>query len=564
MLTIDEKHAIAIVKVGPRTSEFIACLEGRKKFITGTKLRFEATEHNIGRYRELFPEAPVEDHRQELGCDPEAGFFDGVGHRPTVMKTQPWGQYQVEAYEKSILKNVFALFMEQGTGKTWVALKNILYRYFQGQIEGVIVATYKGVHEQWIHEQLHKHMPDDLEVSTWAWHKREAKQWGMPSQLSDRSCLSFFTINIDSVSTKLGYKLLSDYVKMHKGKILFIVDESHLIKNDRSIRTKKCYSLGGDCNYRMVLTGTPQSKTVIDQWAQYKFLDERIIGERYKTTFRNKYCVVIGEGAEARVVGTKNLDEFRRRVEPYTYRITKENALGLPPKIYERWHFDLAPKTRKHYDNLKQNFLTMLEDGTVASVDNAAVLVTRLQQLARGWLVEDETKNATKIGNEAIEALSECIAAHNDEKIAIWARFKADVREAKELLGDEAVVYAGGMSDAELAKAKKEFLDVNSGKRFFISNPSVGGAGLDGLQEVCSLSLYFSNSFNALDRWQSEDRTHRIGTPGDVKYIDLVARKTVDNKLLANLRQKKSMSELALGDIISIIEGGDGFELEAA
>ncbi|MCI0551076.1 MAG: hypothetical protein L0287_08975, partial [Anaerolineae bacterium] len=84
--------------------------------------------------------------------------------------------------------------------------------------------------------------------------------------------------------------------------------------------------------------------------------------------------------------------------------------------------------------------------------------------------------------------------------------------------------------------------------RFFVSNPAAGGVGLN-LQGKCQNVIYYSNSFDALHRWQSEDRTHRMGTQGSVTYFDLVASRSIDRLILRNLRDKKSVSDLTLDDI---------------
>ena len=73
---------------------------------------------------------------------------------------------------------------------------------------------------------------------------------------------------------------------------------------------------------------------------------------------------------------------------------------------------------------------------------------------------------------------------------------------------------------------------------YFVGNPAAAGTGLDGLQ-VAELAVYYSNGFNAENRWQSEDRIHRIGMRGRAHYVDLVTEDSVDNLILKNLSAKK-------------------------
>ena len=60
------------------------------------------------------------------------------------------------------------------------------------------------------------------------------------------------------------------------------------------------------------------------------------------------------------------------------------------------------------------------------------------------------------------------------------------------------------------------------------------------------MMIYYSNSFNADHRWQSEDRIHRIGVEGDCTYVDICAPGTVDTKILYSFKQKLQLSEEVL------------------
>src|SRR3546814_2758432 len=82
----------------------------------------------------------------------------------------------------------------------------------------------------------------------------------------------------------------------------------------------------------------------------------------------------------------------------------------------------------------------------------------------------------------------------------------------------EAVRYDGENSNKEDRRAVREaWTRRGSEKRFFIGNAQAGGTGLDWINGASTV-IYYSNSFSSLDRWQSEDRTHRIGTKGTVNY----------------------------------------------
>ena len=82
--------------------------------------------------------------------------------------------------------------------------------------------------------------------------------------------------------------------------------------------------------------------------------------------------------------------------------------------------------------------------------------------------------------------------------------------------------------------------------RFFVGNPSVGGFGIT--LTAATTVVYYSNSYNLEHRLQSEDRAHRIGQTRSVNYVDLICPKTVDEKIVKALRDKKKLSAEVLGD----------------
>ena len=133
----------------------------------------------------------------------------------------------------------------------------------------------------------------------------------------------------------------------------------------------------------------------------------------------------------------------------------------------------------------------------------------------------------------------------------IWSRFTHDIHRITELLNKQygsksAVAYYGG-NVKDRGKSVKDFLENKA--RFFVSNAAAGGVGLNLQGSGCKNVIYFSNSFNFIERLQSEDRVHRLGMKNSVTYFDIVADRSVDKSILSNLQNKKSTSSMTLDDI---------------
>ena len=74
--------------------------------------------------------------------------------------------------------------------------------------------------------------------------------------------------------------------------------------------------------------------------------------------------------------------------------------------------------------------------------------------------------------------------------------------------------------------------------RFFVGNPAAAGLGLTLISGENDVMVYYSGTHAYIDRAQSEDRAHRIGQTNSVTVVDLVAEKTVDELIMASIREK--------------------------
>jgi SNF2 family DNA or RNA helicase len=221
-------------------------------------------------------------------------------------------------------------------------------------------------------------------------------------------------------------------------------------------------------------------------------------------------------------------------------RVTKDEVLPeLPKKIYEKRFYELEGAQRSRYDMLLDKMKLELQDNNV-TILHKMTLYLRLQQLICGYLTGDDGKTIQFYGrpldNPRIQLLLETLE-DIDGQVIIWARFKEDIRQIADVLGDDAVTYYGDTKDRE-----ENLRAFRAGeKRFFVGNAVVGGIGLNLVNSACV--IYYSNTFSYEDRKQSEDRCHRIGQEHDsVLYIDLEAVDTVDTKIIGSLHAKEDLA----------------------
>lgn len=554
-ITLREDRATA---KGPFPLTFVralASLSGRKVWHGSRAVDFNASLDNVRRLKET-------DHSiewiDETGLMARSAALENlptqISIMPTVRSTykpkKKLYKHQEKALALSWDRESYALLLEMGLGKTAIMLANAGILHLKSGLRGVLIVAPKGVHTQWIEEQIPTHMSSQIKLTTQIWNGR-----ALDDRIIDQRKMNVFAINVDAIRTPKGRSACEEFIAALDGAVMMIVDESHDIKGWTSLRTKAAITLGKMCRWRRISTGTLIGKNILDAFPQFYFLDPVILGHNYLSSFRNRYCITTMIQNRLVVVGQKRTEEFHALVAPHSFRLTKEEALDLPPKVPVTRTYEMGDVTRRHYTSMKKLFLTELKDGTILTASHAAVALMRLQQIVCGYLPHDDAVEV--ISNERIEVMQDIIDQRTGP-VVIWARFREDIRriaahlEKTEGRGST-VTYYGVTKAAEREEAKRRFM---SGKaRFFISNAESGGSGLN-LQGLCRTVIYYSNSFNALKRWQSEDRTHRMGTKASVTYFDIVAAGSVDKLILANLKGKKSLSDLTLDQIRRAVVAG--------
>lgn len=461
-------------------------------------------------------------------------------------QTEP-REHQLRAFMLSRDRMAFGLFLEQGLGKTKIIIDTAAHLWATGKINTVLVVAPNGVHQQWLLDQVPIHMPEwvDYKCGVYASYMKKKQKDAVESALAHDG-LRLIGMNQEAFATKKGVAFAERV--LFSGEAMFVIDESISIKTPGAQRTKNILKLRDAAPYRRILTGTPITRGVEDLFSQLKFLHEDVHGFSSFWSFKHQYCIetqVPGAPRGAtQIVGYKNLDQLKNQMDGWTMRLTIDECLDLPERTRVTRHITATDLQRKIYDELKEEFLTQLDSGEIVTADQAVTRLLRLQQVLCGH-TRDEQGNVHRLpSNRASAALA--VAQESQGKVVHWARFQEDIDILMDVLKDRnPVMYDGRVSNEDRREAKKRFIEDDECLDF-VANPAAAGMGVDGLQHVSHTMCYYSNSFRAVDRWQSESRLHRDGQKGTVAIIDLVVPNTVDQYILKILRNRKDVAEFAL------------------
>ena len=465
-------------------------------------------------------------------------------------KTDPY-KHQLTALEKSWNRETYAYFMEMGTGKTKVLIDNAAMLYDKGKINGALIVAPKGVISTWYSQELPAHLPDHIDNVSVLWqaliNKKQQSKLDTLFEVNDD--LHILIMNVEAFSTTKGLKFAEKFLLSHR--TFMAIDESTTIKNPKALRTKNIVRISKLAKYRRILTGSPVTKNPLDLFTQCYFLDPYHLNHESYYSFRMRYAIMKTAHISGRsiqlVAGFKNLAELSEKLQPFSYRVLKEDCLDLPPKIYIKRNIELTSEQKKIYKQMKEQALAELNGSQMTTV-TALTQLMRLQQITCGHFKGDTGKIQDIKHNRLNELMD--VLEEVEGKAIIWCHWQRDVEIIKKAIikeyGPGSVVDYYGLTPQDQRQINKDKFQKKENVRFFVGTPQTGGYGLT--LTAANTVIYYSNGYDLEKRLQSEDRAHRIGQKKSVTYIDIMAEETVDQKNVKALRKKINIASEVLGE----------------
>lgn len=447
-----------------------------------------------------------------LGCAPAA----------MVRVVTPTAR-QAEGVEKAWPHQGYAFFWVMGAGKTLSTIILANLRRAHSLIDQVLVICPTSIKGVWSKE-YERYSAMEQHVHILESGGKDPKYDGFP----------IMVVGVEALSQGGAFQKAMDFVIA--GRTMVVIDESSTIKNHDAGRTERCWEIGQNAQFRLILTGTNVTQGVQDLFAQMYFVDPCIVGELSYYSFRNKYCV-LGGFEQRKIVGYKDIDLLFNKIRPFCDVIRKKDMKGLPDKNYQIREVKASPDQIRACKELAREMKTRLGDKTV-TVQNALEALLRFQQIAGGFDPDGTPLTSNPKMAELMNVLEEC-----NDKAIIWARFLPEVAAittALEKRWPGSTLSLCGSVDSSLRQPMVDEFQINASKRFFVVNQATGAKGLT--LTAATLSVYYSNTFSHEDRSQSEDRNHRIGQEFPVTYVDLITNLKVDKLIHAALATKKDVS----------------------
>jgi len=316
-----------------------------------------------------------------------------------------------------------------------------------------------------------------------------------------------------------------------------IIDEAQNIKNylaQNALVIKEVKA-----NVRFALTGTPIENNLIELWSIFDFVMPEYLYS--KETFEYKFII----GRE------DNLGELKSLIKPFLLRRTKSEVLKeLPNKIEKKFIVEMTAAQKAVYKSYIKDVRKKMKDNSDGKIEVFSYL-TKLRQICLDpSLVIDEYKG----GSGKLKVATQLIQKHVDGggKVLLFSQFTSALKNIGENLNEKGISYFyldGKTKSKDRIRLVDEFNKSCDIKVFLISL-KVGGTGIN--LTSANLVIHFDPWWNPAVENQATDRAHRIGQRNVVEVIKLIAKGTIEEKIILLQENKKNLIDSVItGELTS-------------
>ncbi len=409
-----------------------------------------------------------------------------------------------------------ALFLDPGLGKTVITLTAI------SDMIGIDVSKVLVI------------APLRVAEATW---EQEAQKWDHLSGLRFSRILGGKKDRIEGLKQDADIYLMNrentvwlvDHLQGEEWPFdMVVIDELSSFKSSQAERWRALRRVSPIIQRVVGLTGTPAPNSLIDLWAQMYLIDRgeslgRFIG-RYRDAFftpgmRNGnvvYQYILKKGADKLIYD---------RIKPYTVSMRAQDHITMPERIDNIIEVDMPEEAWKTYRQMENELVAGLDD-TEITASTAATVGLKLLQMADGAVYDDDKRWHT-VHTAKLDALADLIEAANGNPILCFYSFKFDKQ-----------FILTRFPEAVSLEGQKQIDDWNAGKiPLLLAHPDSAGYGLN-LQAGGHIMVWYGLTWSLEKYIQACDRLHRQGQTEAVVIHHIVAKGTIDERVMAALKRK--------------------------
>lgn len=427
-----------------------------------------------------------------------------------------------------------AILAEMGTGKSLITITLVGQLYLGGHIRKLLIVAPLSITGVW---------KEEFEKFAEFNYRLELLEGTTVEKLKTLQSLERTTdkLQVAVINYESAWRIEGELAFWRPN--LIVCDESTKIKNPQAKQAKALHRLGRVSKHNIILTGTPITNNPLDFYSQYKFLDEKIFGTSFYV-FRAKYAMMGGYGNH-QIIGYKNLDDLTAKAHAIAYRITKAEALDLPEQVDTTRIVTLESRAETLYKMMEKESVAELESGEITAT-NVLTKLLRLSQLTGGYLKRAVDERVEEVSRSKMEALTEIVdeCMESGKKLVIFARFIPEIDAIERMLKVARIGYSLIKGEVKDRAQQVERFQKDESVKVFVGQLQTTGMGLT--LTAADTTVFYSLSYNFADYEQAKARIHRIGQKNNCTYIHLIAKNTIDEKVMLALKDKKNIADLVV------------------
>ena len=329
------------------------------------------------------------------------------------------------------------------------------------------------------------------------------------------------------------------------------IDEFTAFKNRTSKRSKALNKLIQKFEYRIAMSGTPNSNTILDIWHPALLIDggERL-GARF-FSFRNQVCTPKFNGFANVWIDKPGAEEaVADRLRDITIRHNLEDCIDLPENITRTIYTNLSKQTKEDYDTLANESVLFTEQGTITAI-NASARVKKLLQLVSGAVYTEEGQYKF-VHQERYDLVMDLVDVRQHSLVAFNWKHERD--HLIELAEKRKFTYEVIDGDVPPNKRQDIVQRFQAGQiKVLFAHPQSAGHGLT--LTKATTCIWCSPTYNAEHFQQFNRRVYRAGQTKKTETILIAARDTWEETVYKKLDTKLDRMENLLTVLCNLYNG---------
>jgi SNF2 family DNA or RNA helicase len=439
-----------------------------------------------------------------------------------TFKTRPY-KHQLTAFKRALQQHHLAVLWEPRLGKSKLIIDWACAEHLRGNVNRVLIICPLSVVGVW-EDEWATHAPIPYHI-----HFLEKNDVLVPwSEGKLNICL----VNYDRAWRR------KEILKKWRPDMV-VADESHKLKRPSARRSLYMRSWK-NAPYRAILTGTVITKSYLDVFSQWAFLNNKQFGNKVDD-FRVRY-LVLGGFMKKQIKGYRNFDELKAKIKEDSTIRREDQVFDMPPTIEQRIPVLLGDKAMVTYRKMEYELFLELKNGEVSDAKNIAVKLLRLQQITGGWIKSDEG-NLHQISDDKLHSCQERLENlwNDDERVVVFCRFLPELRAISHF-GIRSGVNTYSLSGAtrrEDRDVRRRRFEAKAGPSLFVAQIQTGGLGIS--LAAAAEVVYYSVTYSYDDYYQSSRRIRGPKQTRTMRYQHLVVPNSVDTDIYSNLKMKQGL-----------------------